>query len=80
LRKGTDRGATRPHGRRNNGDVKSVGGGVNELRIDYGLGCRVYFMQSGAVLVVVLAGGDKRTQHVDIKTAQRIAAEGERGS
>lgn len=64
----------------NLGDVKPVGGGVSELRIDYGPGYRVYFMQSGAVLVVVLAGGDKRTQHADIKTAQRIAAEWERGS
>jgi len=49
-------------------------------RIDYGPGYRVYFMQRGAVLVVVLAGGDKRTQRIDIKTAQRIAAEWERGS
>ena len=64
----------------NLGDVKPVGGGVSELRIDYGPGYRVCFMQNGAVLVVVLAGGDKRTQRIDIKTAQRVAAEWERGS
>jgi len=50
------------------------------LRIDYGSGYRVYFMQRGAVFVVMLAGGDKRTQRIDIKTAQRVAAEWERGS
>ena len=43
-------------------------------------GYRVYFMQRGAVLVVVLARGDKRTQHIDIKAAQRVAADWERGS
>ncbi|WP_235580158.1 type II toxin-antitoxin system RelE/ParE family toxin [Rhodanobacter sp. Soil772] len=64
----------------NLGDVKPVGGGVSDLRIDYGPGYRVYFMQRGAVLVVVLAGGDRRTQRIDIKTAQRIADEWERGS
>lgn len=50
------------------------------MRIDYGSGYRVYFMQRGAVFVVMLAGGDKRTQRIDIKTAQRVAAEWERGS
>ena len=62
----------------NFGDVKPTGHGISELRIDYGPGYRVYFMQRGAILVVILAGGDKRTQHIDIKTAQRIAAEWER--
>lgn len=64
----------------NFGDVKPVGGGISELRIAYGAGYRVYFMQRGTVLVVVLAGGDKRSQHLDIKTARRIAAEWERES
>ncbi|UJM92079.1 type II toxin-antitoxin system RelE/ParE family toxin [Rhodanobacter denitrificans] len=64
----------------NLGDVKPAGGGVSELRIDYGPGYRVYFMQRGSVLVVVLAGGDKHTRRIDIKTAQRVAAEWERGS
>ena len=62
------------------GDVKPAGHGISELRIDYGPGYRVYFIQRRSVLVVVLAGGDKRTQQVDIKTAQRIAIEWERES
>jgi len=64
----------------NFGDFKRVGGEISELRIDYGPGYRVYFMQRGSVLVVVLAGGDKRTQQIDIKASQRVAAEWERGS
>ena len=59
----------------NFGDVKPVGHGISELRIDYGPGYRVYFMQRGSVLVVVLAGGAKRTQHSDIQTSRRIAAD-----
>lgn len=59
----------------NPGDVKPVGEGVSEMRIDYGPGYRVYFMQCGTVLVVLLAGGDKRTQEADIKRALRIAKE-----
>lgn len=64
----------------NFGDARPVGLGISELRIDYGPGYRVYFMQRGAVLVVVLAGGDKRTQPADIKLARRIAADWERES
>ena len=64
----------------NFGDVKPVGHGISELRIDYGPGYRVYFILRGSILVVVLAGGDKRTQHADIQTARRIASDWERES
>lgn len=57
----------------NAGDVRPVGEGVSELRIDYGPGYRLYFTQRGRELVVLLAGGDKRTQAADIKTALRLA-------
>jgi putative addiction module killer protein len=59
----------------NPGDVKPVGKGVSELRIDYGPGYRVYFIQRGETLIVLLAGGDKRTQNRDIKTALDLAQE-----
>ncbi len=57
----------------NPGDVKSVGGGISELRIDYGPGYRVYYKKQGRQVVILLAGGDKRTQSKDIKTALRLA-------
>lgn len=57
----------------NPGDVKPVGSGVSELRIDYGPGYRVYFVQRGEALVILLAGGDKRTQSKDIHTAIEMA-------
>ena len=57
----------------NPGDVKAVGEGVSELRIDYGPGYRVYYTQRGQSLVILLAGGDKSTQAKDIKTALRLA-------
>ena len=57
----------------NPGDVRPVGEGVSELRIDYGPGYRVYFKKQGRMIVVLLAGGDKRTQSQDIETALRLA-------
>jgi putative addiction module killer protein len=49
----------------NPGDVKPVGSGISEMRIDYGAGYRVYFLQRGSAVVVILCGGDKRTQAAD---------------
>ncbi len=57
----------------NPGDVKPVGEGVSELRIDYGPGYRVYYVKRGALLVILLAGGAKPTQDKDIKTALKLA-------
>jgi putative addiction module killer protein len=59
----------------NPGDVKPVGGGVSEMRIDYGPGYRVYFVGRGEALVILLAGGDKRTQDRDIAMAVKLARE-----
>ena len=59
----------------NAGDVQPIGEGLSEMRIDYGPGYRVYFMQQSKVLVLLLCGGDKRTQKKDIVNAKRIAAE-----
>jgi putative addiction module killer protein len=55
------------------GDVQPVGEGVSEMRIDFGPGYRVYFKKVGREIVILLAGGDKRTQSADIKTALRLA-------
>lgn len=61
----------------NPGDVRPVGEGVSELRIHHGPGYRVYFVQRGTVLIVLLCGGDKSTQEKDIETAKRLAKETE---
>lgn len=64
----------------NLGDVKSVGEGVSEMRIDYGPGYRVYLRQKGKLLVILLAGGTKKTQASDILRAKRLAKEWEDGA
>ena len=57
----------------NPGDVKPVGEGVSELRIDYGPGYRVYYKRQGRTVIILLAGGDKHSQAEDITTALRLA-------
>jgi putative addiction module killer protein len=59
----------------NAGDVRSVGEGVSEIRIDYGPGYRVYFTRRGRTLVILLCGGDKKSQRKDIALAKRMAKE-----
>lgn len=59
----------------NPGDVKSVGEGISEMRIDYGPGYRVYFTRRGPVVVVLLCGGDKASQDRDIALAKAVAAQ-----
>jgi putative addiction module killer protein len=57
------------------GDAAPVGEGVSELRIHYSPGCRIYFQRRGAVLIVLLCGGDKSSQDRDIAIAKRLAKE-----
>lgn len=57
----------------NFGDAKPVGGGVSELRVDYGPGYRIYFVRVGIAVVILLCGGDKSTQVADIEAAKRMA-------
>jgi putative addiction module killer protein len=57
------------------GDAKTVGGGLMELRVDIGPGYRVYFVMKGKALIVLLCGGDKKSQRRDIKRAQELADE-----
>ena len=64
----------------NIGDAKPVGCGVSELRIDYGPGYRVYYWRSGDQLVLLLAGGTKKTQEADIAKAKKLAKAWEEGA
>ncbi len=57
----------------NPGDSRSVGQGILEMRVDYGPGYRIYYLHRGAEIVVLLCGGDKRTQQQDIQRAQKLA-------
>lgn len=59
----------------NPGDVKPVGEGVSEMRVDYGPGYRVYFAGRGKEVILLLCGGDKSSQEADIATAKRLAKE-----
>ena len=59
----------------NAGDVRPVGQGISELRIDHGPGYRIYFQKRGSTILILLCGGDKSTQANDIRTAKRLAAE-----
>jgi putative addiction module killer protein len=63
----------------NPGDVRPVGGGISELRIPYGPGYRLYFVQKGAALIILLCGGDKGSQRRDIAAAKVLAQEVEDG-
>jgi putative addiction module killer protein len=64
----------------NFGDVKPVGEGVSELRIDYGPGYRIYLQQRGNLLVLLLVGGSKKTQQTDIVKAKKLAKEAQNGT
>ena len=56
-------------------NVKSLGGGISELRIDYGPGYRVYYTERNGMIILLLAGGDKSTQDKDIVKARKLAQE-----
>ena len=57
----------------NPGDTKSIGQGIQEMRVDYGPGYRIYYVHRRAQIVILLCGGDKRTQQQDIRRAQKLA-------
>ncbi|MDI3357215.1 type II toxin-antitoxin system RelE/ParE family toxin [Pseudomonas sp. UYIF39] len=59
----------------NLGDIKPVGDGVSEMRVDVGAGYRVYFTMRNIVVIVLLAGGDKSSQTADIRRAKKLAKE-----
>ena len=59
----------------NAGDVAPIGDGLSELRIHYGPGYRVYFLKRGKIIMILLCGGDKKTQNKDIKAAKQIASD-----
>jgi len=59
----------------NPGDVRPVGNGISEMRIDYGSGYRVYYKQTGREIVLLLCGGNKSTHDKDIKRAKELASE-----
>lgn len=57
----------------NLGDIKSLGDGISEMRVDIGAGYRIYFTQRKGVIIVLLAGGDKSSQGTDIRRAKKLA-------
>ena len=64
----------------NPGDVKPAGEGISEMRIDYGPGYRVYYKDTGKEIIILLCGGDKKTQQADITEARKIAKTYEEGN